>query len=118
MLTSLCTTHTLSPSLRSPRDPVAVSLSVSEWAPFAQQAAAWHPRPALQEDTAVAINTHSQIAQARAGRGGPPFPQSWRLNMPKWQPITPANLDVLHTTPMAPLHAPYQRASQLDGTGA
>jgi hypothetical protein len=32
--------------------------------------------------------------------------ESLALNMSKWQPISPANATILHTTPRDPLHAP------------
>lgn len=116
--------HTSAPL--SPR-PVADKL-ITAWARFVQRAAAWRPPRALQADTtavAVAINTHRQITQALSGRRArPPSSPSLcllselALKLPKLQPISPPNRALLHTTPTAPLDAPYQRASQLVWSGA
>jgi hypothetical protein len=92
---------------------------ITDWPPFAHPSMRrhLHPSGASSNPPAVAIRPHRQIAPGSARAWQSPS-SKLALNMPKLQPISPVNRAVLHTTPIASLRAPSQRASQLDGTGA
>jgi hypothetical protein len=92
---------------------------ITDWPPFAHPSMRrhLHPSGASSNPPAVAIRPHRQITPGSA-RAWPSPSSKLALNMPKLQPISPVNRAVLHTTPIASLRAPSQRASQLDGTGA
>lgn len=116
--------HTL---VRSPRDHGWVSLlrSTEEDSATGHGAAARH---GLGLSLLALQARHSRRTHARTGQKStgstrarrspflsfPQSPQSLALNMSKWQPISPANATVLHTTPWDPCAPPFQRASQLD----